>query len=275
MWWISPRKRCSPSCPPCCWWPLGFFVTNYLAHDSLRPPYAHRAAGDNWYDYPGSYWYGKRQGVDLGEPSQLRYALHVLIGHHGIFSLTPIWLLSLIGMVVGWGRPGSATTLAEQAVFAADGVCLVFYIVLRPEGDRNYGGVCCGFRWMFWFIPLWLLTMLPVARLSLRVASPPRCSALALLAVSVLLGQLCGRQSLVAPLDLRLLAVARLDRDLTRATPAQPTPPATGAAADWAKSHQRQAGADRSLDSPPDTARPDRRRGRRFSTCAVIRKSRQ
>jgi hypothetical protein len=42
-------------------------------------------------------------------------------------------------------------------------ICLVFYIILRPVGDRNYGGVTSGFRWMFWFIPLWSLTMLPAA----------------------------------------------------------------------------------------------------------------
>jgi len=29
-----------------------------------------------------------------GEPTRLLYAVHVLVGHHGIFSLTPVWLLS-------------------------------------------------------------------------------------------------------------------------------------------------------------------------------------
>ncbi len=28
------------------------------------------------------------------------YALHVLVGHHGIFSLTPIWLLSVLAGIV-------------------------------------------------------------------------------------------------------------------------------------------------------------------------------
>ncbi|HIA20700.1 MAG TPA: hypothetical protein EYN70_15010, partial [Planctomycetaceae bacterium] len=46
----------------------------------------------NWYDYPGSYWIGSRRGgFDVGEPSRLRYAFHMLVGHHGIFSLTPVW----------------------------------------------------------------------------------------------------------------------------------------------------------------------------------------
>jgi hypothetical protein len=42
-------------------------------------------------------------------------------------------------------------------------ICVVFYIGLRPQSDRNYGGMSNGFRWMFWFAPLWLTTMLPAA----------------------------------------------------------------------------------------------------------------
>ena len=34
---------------------------------------------------------------------------------------------------------------------------------MLPQGDRNYGGVCSGFRWMFWFAPLWLVAMIPMA----------------------------------------------------------------------------------------------------------------
>jgi hypothetical protein len=41
-------------------------------------------------------------------------------------------------------------------------VCLTFYLV-RPEIDRNYGGMTSGFRWMFWFAPLWTLALLPAA----------------------------------------------------------------------------------------------------------------
>ncbi len=82
-----------------------FFATNYLAHESLLPPYAHRSAtdpSDNWYAYSytaggverDSYWLD-RQGIDRGEPTRLLYAVHVLVGHHGIFSLTPVWLMSM------------------------------------------------------------------------------------------------------------------------------------------------------------------------------------
>lgn len=48
------------------------------------------------------------------------------------------------------------------AVAVLTGVCLAFYVA-RPLIDRNYGGVSCGFRWLFWFIPLWLIAALPAA----------------------------------------------------------------------------------------------------------------
>lgn len=140
---------------------VGFFGTNYAAHDSLIPPYAHRSAEDNWYDYEGSYWSGEKQGVDKGEESKVVYAFHVLIGHYGVLSLTPIWLLSMMG-AVDWIRRGEDDQrLIAIATILLTLVCLLFYIGLRPLKDRNYGGVSCGFRWMFWFIPLWLMLLIP------------------------------------------------------------------------------------------------------------------
>lgn len=213
-----------------------FFATNWVAHESLRPPYAHRGNGaliaeenqlgveelgveewvraeligkkladenskiemggsrepdrkrvvvdnhrqfalleltessgddrgwqlrhwDDWYDYPASYWVdGKRRGVDRGEPSQSTYLLHLTIGHYGIFSLTAIWLLMPIGLVFGvtWKQTKHQLLLASIAL--ATLVCITFY-VMRPEIDRNYGGVSVCFRWLLWFAPLWLFAM--------------------------------------------------------------------------------------------------------------------
>ena len=88
---------------------------------------------------------GKKTGVDLGEASQAVYAFHVLLGHRGILSLTPIWCLSLVGIGI-WLWTGSA----QQRGFAAfvlllTAVCLTFYLA-RPIQDRNYGGVAAGFQ---------------------------------------------------------------------------------------------------------------------------------
>ncbi len=154
---------------------FAFFGTNWLAHQSLRPAYAHRGNGaviqsypepasltepdaalvaklsetlraresidsgiaitivdsdekdrwiaragerqfavlrsstgwqltqwDDWYEYPGSYWRPENlRGVDRGEPSRFVYFLHMTVGHHGIFSLTPLWVLVPVGLWFG------------------------------------------------------------------------------------------------------------------------------------------------------------------------------
>lgn len=118
---------------------------------------------DNWYEYEGTYWTDEgKAGVDRGEPSRLVYAFHATLGHHGLLSLTPLWLLSLVGtglwLVRGeaWQR-GLALGVAGLTL-----VVLAFYLA-RPLVDRNYGGVSCGFRWMIWLVPLWLAMLLPAA----------------------------------------------------------------------------------------------------------------
>jgi hypothetical protein len=165
-------------------WLLGFlpaatvvafaaFGTNYAAHGTLGPPYAHRSSTDpenNWYQYKytvegvevESYW-ANRQGIDRGEQSKLKYAWHCLVGHHGIFSLTPVWLLSFVGMFVWWRRGTPPESQMSLGIALITLVCLTFYLGLRPLEDRNYGGMTSGLRWMFWFAPLWLWAMLPVA----------------------------------------------------------------------------------------------------------------
>jgi len=174
---------------------VAFFATNFAAHGCLTPPYMHKASDDpqeNWYHYTytidgterESYWQN-RQGIDRGEPSKSTYALHTLVGHHGIFSLTPIWLMSLGGVFLwGWRSDAGRQRGLAMGIALLTCVCLVFYIVLRPQVDRNYGGMTSGLRWMFWFTPLWLVTMLPAADWMARTRT--RCAiALSLLAISV------------------------------------------------------------------------------------------
>lgn len=117
---------------------------------------------DDWYEYPGSYWRdGRRVGVDLGEPDRGVYAFHMLIGHHGVFSLTPVWCLMPIGLAIlfwptgGGGLWSSDRRLLAIGIAAVTSVCVAFYIA-RPEIDRNYGGVSVCFRWLLWLAPLWL-----------------------------------------------------------------------------------------------------------------------
>ncbi len=190
--WRAPRETLLGYAPAALLVAVAALATNYIAHDDLRPPYMHRGRSDpadNWYDYTyvrdgrlrESYW-NNPVGVDRGEPSVARYALHATIGHHGVFSLTPVWLLSVWGVAL-LARERRFRELAVMIALLSL-VCLTFYI-LRPQADRNYGGMTSGFRWMFWFAPLWLVAMLPaVDRLSRSRIG--RGVALVLLALSVL-----------------------------------------------------------------------------------------
>lgn len=116
----------------------------------------------DWYDYPGSYWTSDRkQGVDKGEPNRAKYIFHSLVGHHGIFSLTPFWLVAIAGCYAIWNQSNSTNIFREPlmllmcAIIATSIVSIGFYLA-RPLEDRNYGGVSSGFRWSFWLTPLWL-----------------------------------------------------------------------------------------------------------------------
>ncbi|TWT89386.1 hypothetical protein [Neorhodopirellula pilleata] len=118
---------------------------------------------DDWYEYPRSYWRsGNRRGVDLGEPSRAAYLFHATVGHYGLFSLTPIWILMPFGLAYRCLKgPGYERRLAVSVALSSL-VCFAFYVA-RPEIDRNYGGVSICFRWMLWFAPLWLYGMLAEA----------------------------------------------------------------------------------------------------------------
>jgi hypothetical protein len=188
------RLWCLGFLPPAILVAVAAFGTTYAAHGTLSPPYAHRSTtndDDNWYQYTytvegveqKSYW-SNRQGIDRGEESKLTYAWHCLLGHHGVFSLTPVWLLSMAGLFMWWRSPDRGASQIAIGVAVLSIVCLTFFLALRPLEDRNYGGMTSGFRWMFWFAPLWLWAMLPaVDRLGQSRSGKGLC--LALLIVSV------------------------------------------------------------------------------------------
>jgi hypothetical protein len=148
------------------------FLTNYASTGSLKPAYADKSA----YEFPGSYWKLEPQSgrlvgsrvdsvtgqVVLENPSMIDnqyepwhvYLFHMLIGHHGIFTLTPIFLFSFLGIfhcLRGRGIPKQDFALLSLFLTI---LMLVFYTFLA--GQRNYGGMCNGLRWLFWLIPFWL-----------------------------------------------------------------------------------------------------------------------
>lgn len=173
-----------------------YLIANWLAVGQWAPAYSE--FGGPWYEYEGSHWRPPlegeiRSGIDWARQHESRweYALHALVGHHGWFSLTPIWLLALAGMLVGslpFGRADSTearqlpwfvaplTTLVSSAVFT-------FYLAI--VGSANYGGFTVGLRWLMWLTPLWLACLMPVVE-RMATCRLGRGAAYVLLAVSAL-----------------------------------------------------------------------------------------
>ena len=139
---------------------------------------------DDWYEYPGTYWKeGNRQGVDRGEPSKTTYLMNLTIGHHGLFSITPIWALIPLGWLLGLSTTNRTVRWFHLAVLVASLVCFLFYLN-RPLIDRNYGGVSVCFRWLLWFAPLWLVVIAPAFE-QLQRWRIGRLTAIAMLAFSL------------------------------------------------------------------------------------------
>ena len=105
---------------------------------------------DPAWKYPGSYWKNPVEFDALNEPLAV-YAFHSLIGHHGLFSLTPWLLLSL-----GWlfARPGDAT---ERKLWLAGWFVLAAMVGFYLYRTNNYGGRCVGFRWFILLQPMMFL----------------------------------------------------------------------------------------------------------------------
>ena len=139
---------------------------------------------DDWYRFQGGYWFTDAEDpIDRGEESRLAYLFHCTFGHHGIFSLTPIWLLALVG--TGYLLVSPRSDMRAFALFVATTSIVVFaFYMTRGVDDRNYGGWTCGLRWMFWFTPMWLLMLLPSADWLSR-SRWGQALALALVAISV------------------------------------------------------------------------------------------
>jgi hypothetical protein len=169
----------------------GLLTTNYLAIGRIVPAYSE--VGSPWYAYEGSHWTppaeGKRTGIDWAEEPKLEYAFHFLFGHHGLFSLSPIFLLSIIGCLAFRARPSADPTQRpppSPAFLSGLTVLLTVVVVgFYVMKTNNYGGWTTGPRWLIWLTPFLLLTMLPAADW-LGERRWGRAVAYALLALSVL-----------------------------------------------------------------------------------------
>jgi hypothetical protein len=170
----------SPWCTLLCYAPAAalpiaaHFLTNYIAIGQWAPAYEN--FGGPWYEFEGSYWRIEpdqiKHGIDWAYQTESRamYAFHVLVGHHGFFSLSPIYLLAMAGAVYGLlsrkesddGRISSLKIVAFLTLVLTV-VIVGFYTVVVADRNRNYGGWTSGLRWLMWLTPLWLLSILPAA----------------------------------------------------------------------------------------------------------------
>ena len=144
-----------------------FFATNYIAHKTFTPAYAKKYVENSWYLYDyerggrilKSYWHHPA-GIDQGEENLGTYIFHSTIGHHGLFSLTPVWALSLLGLVF-W--------LFDRRYWCLSTIILLTSIVVftfymqQPLNERNYGGMTSALRWLFWLAPLWSVALVAAA----------------------------------------------------------------------------------------------------------------
>jgi hypothetical protein len=148
---------------------VAFLATQYIAFGQFKPVY--EEFGTKSYTYEGSYWntplemdyfnVPDKKVVDgktietWKEPYEV-YLFHMTFGHHGVFSLTPIFLFSLFGAVREIVRRGRLVSVAWLTLLLTAAM-LAFY-TWNPKA-RNYGGTAQGLRWLFWLIPFWLAVL--------------------------------------------------------------------------------------------------------------------
>ncbi len=145
---------------------VAFVAAQYAVFGEFK--LAYEAFGTDEYLYEGSLWKTPLE-LDAFNEHPERYAtyfFHMTLGHHGFFSLTPIFLFSALGaarLVVTRGsfplprRGESAMPVLAWLTVVLTAVLLAFY-TWNPKA-RNYGGSTQGLRWLFWLIPFWLLLL--------------------------------------------------------------------------------------------------------------------
>jgi hypothetical protein len=169
-----------------------FLAAQYAVFGEFK--LAYESFGSDEYLWEGSLWKTPLEldaFNDRPEPYGI-YLFHMTLGHHGIFSLTPIFLFSVAGAVRllrGGGRlvsvlRGHGAPLAAVAWMTTVLTFIVVAFYTWNPKARNYGGSTQGLRWLFWLIPFWLL-LLPSGVEAGQTRSWVRSLALLALALSV------------------------------------------------------------------------------------------
>lgn len=140
---------------------VAFFWTNYQVTGGVKPFYAYYGTEIYEYTHEGvpSYWMHPA-GIDANQEPPSTYLFHCTLGHHGILSLTPVFLITLCGWLAVPNWKAHRLRIALAMGLALTVAVLGFY--LTRTQNYNYGGNTAGLRWSFWLIPFWLLGLIPL-----------------------------------------------------------------------------------------------------------------
>lgn len=178
--WKSPRKAWLWFAPAALIPLAAYFYTNYLVTGGWKPFYAYYGTEKYLFVHEGvpSYWM-RPKGLDTNRDSFGAYLLHCTIGHHGLLSLSPVFLFTLLGWL-SLRMKGDDEQETERDIRDAlrpihwTGMALsliVFVFFMTRTKNYNYGGVSVALRWMLWLIPFWLLAMVPALDRVQRIAN--------------------------------------------------------------------------------------------------------
>jgi hypothetical protein len=128
-----------------------YLLTQYLALGTIVP--LPTESGTKYTDfYEGSCWITP-EGLDAKPEPKPVYLFHMLLGGHGVFSLTPILLFPVMAIAQNLiGKQYGLTGLAWLTT-----VLTVTTVALYTWRTSNYGGLTQGMRWLFWLFPFWLV----------------------------------------------------------------------------------------------------------------------
>ncbi len=134
---------------------IALVAVNWIAFGTWKPAYSGYGGETYRFIHEGvpSYWL-QPQGVDRNLDGTWAYFLHATFGHHGFFSLTPLWLVGFWQASVRKFDPVSRLRLWTLAITAG-----LFAFYLSRTENYNYGGVNCGLRWALVVTPLWTLSL--------------------------------------------------------------------------------------------------------------------
>lgn len=155
MWLVLLRHNWRMALPAAVLMVLPLLVTVLVFHDltgSFKPLYIQ----PEYYQFEGSYWLNPEDHDTLREPKWL-YLFHITFGHNGLFSLSPVLLLGVAGLV--WLLRQRQMPERPLAALLALGMAAIFLFIWLKTS--NYGGYCIGTRWFIVFMPLLGLMSLP------------------------------------------------------------------------------------------------------------------